>query len=191
MERTARSHFCAGSFFALASLVGLAAFPFAVGCCSRFSFEQEKFRWGMRFDPHVGWFARTLLNWPMGFRLLVMATATAIVCSIATALLFLLKRRFERRTDARIGRVAKLSSLAARAAIASFVVGVLYILAVYVTGYFGYEGSLNLLWLLGIPALIALLEYPRPIGILLGIPLMFTGFVCTGLISILAGSGLD
>ena len=120
-----------------------------------------------------------------------MTITAALVCLLTTTLLYTLARVTSQRNVA-TGHIAVGWLLAgARFIVASFMTATLYILAIYATGYIGYLGPRNTIWLLGIPVLVALLEYPRPVGVLVGIPLAITGAVCTGVISFFVGISLD
>jgi hypothetical protein len=127
----------------------------------------------------------------MGFRLLLITIVAAALCLLTTVTLFLLARASEWQRASTSRSPFRWPIFAARTVVASFMVSVLYFLAVYAFGYLGYLGPLNLIPGLGIPVLVGLLEYPRPAGALLGIPLAITGFLCTALISLTVGIALD
>jgi hypothetical protein len=191
MERKARRYRWVGSVFGGVVVAELIALPYAIRCCSRFSADVQKFRTDAHWDPHVGWFAKFLLDWPMEFRLVVMTITAAILCLLATMMLSLLSRVSERQNGADGRGTLRWLVFGARTAVASFMVAVLYLLAIYACGYVGYMGPRNLVWYLGIPVLVALIEYPRPAGALLGVPLAITGSLCVALISLTVGIPLD
>lgn len=171
--------------FALTVVICLAVLPFAASCCSHLSSQEQALSatvghapWAAGITP----LAVALLDWPMGFRLLLLTLTAAILCLVATLASAALSRRS-------IGQ--GWWSDFARGVLACFTVGVLYILAAYVTGYFGYLGPANVGWMLGIPALVAFMNIPRPIGLLFSVPLALGGWIGAGVISLTIGIPLD
>ena len=181
-----------GGLFAFVAFCSLASLPFAIGCCSRFTAAElaERASFGSNgWAPGITPLAVTLLDWPMGFRLLVMTIVAAILCFGATITLFLLARYSAKETPDRRARVLKAIG---EVALGSFIVGVLYILAAYGVGYIGYLGPANAIWLVGIPMLIALMERGRLTSALLWtVPLLLGGWVWMGVLSIAVGIPLD
>jgi hypothetical protein len=129
------------------------------------------------------------MDWPLGFRLFLMMIVAAVICTIAMIVMSVIAHWAQRpettATDLCRGVIA-------RAVLSSVVVGVLYILAAYTTGFFGIPGgSHNLIWILGIPALVAWMGKPTLLGWILGAPLVFTGSACVVVISLTLNIPLD
>ena len=178
-------------FFGLVALCSLAALPFAATCCSRFSAEDmaaDAALGGNGWSPDITPLAIALLDWPMGFRLLLMTSVAAILCFATTVtLLFVRQRNAERQEKRILSRVG-----VAQAVLGSFMVGVLYILAAYAVGYVGYRGPANALWFIGIPMAVAVMQKPSIQSALLWtIPLLLGGWLSMGILSMTIGIPLD
>jgi len=181
-----------GGLFAFVALCSLASFPYAISCCSRFSAEElaERASFGSNgWAPSITPLAVALLDWPMGFRLLVMTAVAAILCLAATITLLLLARFNPKETSDRRAHVLKSIG---EVVLGSFMVGVLYILAAYGVGYAGYLGPTNAIWFVGIPMLVSLMEHKRLATALLWfVPLLLGGWMWMGLLSMTVGIPLD
>lgn len=189
----ARGYRWGASFFALATICGLAVLPFAISCCSRFTPEQSAESMalgGNGWAPGITPVAVALLDWPMGFRLLVMMLAASLLCFSATIAMLLISRS-KLRGSGSLRRAGPAWGVIAQAVLSSFMVGLLYILAVYVTGFAGYVGPANLVWMAGIPMAVGFMARPRLSGLALGVPLALGGWVCLGIISMTVGIPLD
>jgi len=174
--------------FGLVALCCLAALPRAIACCSQFSgadvqlpIKPGQSTWEAGITP----VAVALLDWPMGFRLLLMTLVAALICLAAclTGLLVVPKEGDE--------PAAGTSKSIARLLLASLMTGVLYILAVYGTGFLGYVGPANFLWMAGVPTVMALITWPRPRGVLFAVPVGIGGWIATIAICIAVGIPLD
>lgn len=121
----------------------------------------------------------------MGFRLLLMTLVAAIICFISCALGFFVTRAkaFDRKGEI-VNRLVQ-------GLLASAMTGVLYILAAYAAGFVGYLGPKSLFWMLGIPAVITIISWPRPIGLLMAFPVALGGWIALGAISISVGIPID
>jgi hypothetical protein len=174
--------------FGLAGLTCVALMPHAVQCCSRFAEADLRLR--MEFGAN-GWSSGTsrvataLLDWPMGLRLLLMALVAAIVCSAATFASILIVRSEMLAAENAIWKSV------VRGVLACLIVGVLYLLSIYATGFIGYLGPLNLLWMVAVPAAIALMAWPCPRGVLMTAPLAIGGWIALAAISIGLGIPID
>jgi hypothetical protein len=118
-----------------------------------------------------------------------MLIVAAVICTLAMIALSVIARR-EQRPDLRISSVHRW--IGVRVFLSSVVVAVLYLLGFYTTGFFGIaRGPHNLVWLLGIPVLIAWLGKPNVRGLALGCPLALSGFVSLAIISLTLRIPLD
>jgi hypothetical protein len=187
-----RGYRWAGGLFAFVALCSLASLPFAISCCSRFSAEElaERALVGRNgWAPGITPLAVALLDWPAGFRLLVMTIVTAVLCLAATITLLLFARYNAKETPDRRARLLKPIG---EVVLGSFIAGLLYILAAYGMGYVGYIGSANGIWFVGIPMLIALMEHKRLTSALLWtFPLLLGGWIWMGVLSMTVGIPLD
>jgi hypothetical protein len=181
-----------GGFFAFVALCSLASLPYAISCCSRFSAEELADRasfGGNGWAPGITPLAVALLDWPMGFRLLVMTVVAAILCLAATITLHLFASYTAKET---LSRRARMLKPIGEAVLGSFIVGVLYILAAYGVGYAGYIGPANAIWFVGIPVLVSLMEHKRLTSAFLwSAPLLLGGWVSMGVFSMTVGIPLD
>ena len=180
-------------FFAVAVAAAVACLPYAISCCSRFSKEQIAIR--ASFGEH-GWapgitpVAIALLDWPMGFRLLIMTIVAATLCLLCTVSLLFAARSRNVAGGPHSAAYAWLP--VGEALLGSFMVGVLYILAAYAVGFKGYIGPGNLLWFFGVPAAIAFMIRPSLLqGLVWTLPLLIGGWVCMAIISVSVGIPLD
>lgn len=185
--------YCWGvGLFAFVALCSLASLPFAISCCSRFTAEElaeSASLGGNGWAPGTTPMAIALLDWPMGFRLLVMTIVAAMLCLAATISLLLFTRYTTKQTP---GRLARILRAIGEVALGSFIVGVLYILAAYGRGYVGYIGPGNAIWFAGIPMLIALMEHRcLKSALLWTVPLFLGGWVWTVVLSMIVGIPLD
>jgi len=186
---TTRAYKWGAILFGILAATGLALLPYAIRCCSRFSPQdialQEASGWGPPGPAITG----ALMDWPMGFRLLLLTIVAAILC--AAAMFSMMKiAGWEQRQGTPPGALRR--AIAARALLSSAVVGILYLLAAYAVGYIGAStGPHNLVWLAGIPLAVAWAGKPGPLGLVLAVPLAFAGFLCLILISVLFQIPLD
>jgi hypothetical protein len=174
--------------FGLTALVCIAALPYAVRCCAHFSPADLKLRaefGGGSREPGITPLAEALHDWPMGFRLLLMTLVATTICFASTLASLSLARRENLADQRTVWRPI------VRAVLACLMVGVLYILGAYATGFVSYLGPRNLLWMLGVPAAIALMCWPRPIGALMTLPLAIGGWIALAILSIGLGIQLD
>jgi hypothetical protein len=162
------------------------ALPHAISCCSHFSAADLKLRaqFTKNLDPHTTPVAVALLDWPMGFRLLLMTLVAAIICFLLCVI-----GVFVARADDVGGGRGRGESI--KLVLGSLMVGVLYILAAYLTGFIGYVGPANLLWVIGVPAVIAIITWPRPIGIPMALPVGIGGWIALIAICMTVGIPLD
>ena len=178
--------------FASVALCSLASLPHAISCCSRFSAQElaERASFGSNgWAPGTTPLAVVLLDWPMGFRLLVLTAVAAILCLAATITLLLIARFNPEETSDRRAHVLKPIG---EVVLGSFMIGVLYILAAYGVGYAGYLGPANAIWFVGIPMLISLMEHKRlATAFLWSVPLLLGGSMWMGLLSMTVGIPLD
>lgn len=182
----------AGSFYALVLVACLISLPSAIKCCSRFSPQEDAYWRNANYPSNYGWFAKDLLNWPSGFRLLVMTIVAATLCLLATFTLYLIARHTPDNRDARNRPTGLLIRFIVRAAVASFTTAVLYVLMAWLLGYIGRAPGPDMrVMMLTIAALIGLQEVPGPLGLLLAIPLFLSGLIFTALISLFVGIPLD
>jgi hypothetical protein len=188
-----RGYRWASIFFGLVLGISLAFLPHAIGCCSRFSAEDMAIR--ASFGNH-GWapgitpLAVAMLDWPMGFRLLVMTLVAACLCLVASLTGLLLARRMN--ADGAAGGAPRLWYIVGQGVLGSFMVGVLYILAAYAVGYEGYLGPRNALWFVGLPLAVALVQQSRlQRAILWTFPLLLGGWVWMAVLSMTVGIPLD
>lgn len=171
--------------FGLTGVACVAAMPYAVNCCSHLPDSDLLSMEPYRRSPYITPVAAALLDWPMGFRLLLMTLAAAVICFSSTlASMFLIQNE---PTEA--GTIPRKSVV--QAILACLQVGVLYILATYAVGFLGYRGPLNLLWGAGVPAAIAAMVWPRLGWIRMTIPLAIGGWAALAAISIGFGIPLD
>ena len=123
--------------------------------------------------------------WPLPiYRLLLIGFAAALFCILATATLGALSVTAQREKN---GAALRLAIAAARLLVGSLMTAVLYAVAIFITSYLAYLGPFNLVWGLGIPLFIALLECPRPAGALYAVLLAVTGFIYLAAILLAAG----
>lgn len=175
-------------FFALVTLLCSAILPLAISCCSRFLPSRLPTGAAVdsdRLSPGIKPAAVALLDWPMDFRLFLMTLVAAVLCLFST-----LASAFLTRASSRQGAWAAWAACA-RAVFACMTVGVLYILASYVAGFVGYRGPANLIWMAGIPVLIALTHAPRLAALLISFPLFIGGWVAMAVIGMTVGIPLD
>jgi hypothetical protein len=180
---------CGAAAFGLLSVSGLLALPYALRCCSGFEPDEVAFRQAVGWATSGPAIRTALLDWPMGFRLFLMAVVASVIC--ASAMIGLaFTARWEARTNATAFGIQVGYGL--RVLLSSIVVGVLYLLCFYTVGFFGIGGGPhNLSWAIGIPVVVAWLGKPGAFGCALGLPLAFTGFVCLLLICLVFQIPLD
>ena len=179
-----RGYWWGAWLFGLAALACVALLPHAIQCCSHFS--QADLRLRAEFGPN-SWspIADALLDWPTSFRLLLLSLVAFVVCFAATLVSIVLQRSESLAAEKSAWKEF------VRFVLACIIIAVLYILAIYATGLVGYLGPLNLLWMLGVPAAIAVMISPRPLGIFMAIPLTIGGWVALAAISIGLGIPVD
>jgi hypothetical protein len=184
-----RSYKWGAVLFGIVAAVGLVLLPHAVSCCSRFSPQDIALRETLGWSAPGPLITAALMDWPLGFRLLLLTIVAALVCAAAMLSMMMIARS-EQRQDATVGALRR--AFALRALISSLVVGVLYLLATYAAGYVGASRGLhNLVWLAGIPVVVAWIGKPSWVGLALGVPLAITGFACLILISVTLQIPLD
>ena len=179
-------------FFALVVASSLACLPYAISCCSHFSTEHlaRRASFGSRWAPGITPLTVALLDWPMGFRLLILTIVAASLCFVATVAGFVILRR--RQTEELNGGSARIWLSVSDALLGSLMVGVLYIFGLFCVGYIGYLGPLNVLWFVGVPLTVALIQHGCTLrAVLWTFPLLLGGLVCTGVLSITVGIPLD
>jgi len=131
--------------------------------------------------------ADILLDWPLDFRVFLLALVAGIVCTAAMLVL-----SFVSRWEARATGTSRSWAIAVRFALSSWVVGVLYIPAIYAIAYFRVPGGPhNLLWMLGIPMAVGLMGWPRRSGLAWGMALTISGWFCLWLVSLTVDVPLD
>lgn len=175
-------------FFGLIIVCCVAVLPHAVSCCSQFSAADLQFRaqFGAKgWAPGITPLAVALLDWPMGFRLFLMTLVTAIICFLSSLAGFFVARAGNVDGSWGVGRSV------VQGLLACLMVGVLYILAAYATGFIGYLGPANMLWMIGVPAVIAILTWPRLTGLLMALPVGIGGWLMLAVISMTVGIPLD
>jgi MFS family permease len=188
-DERGRAYRWGAAFFGIAAVAGLVALPYALRCCSRFTSEQLALREATGWEPPGPAITVALMDWPMGFRLFLMMIVAAVICTLAMIALSVIARR-EQRPETTTSNLRRL--IVVRAFLSSVIVALLYILAAYTTGFFGIPGGPhNLVWLLGIPVLVAWMGKPSLFGFALGFPLAITGFVCVMIISLTLRIPLD
>ena len=191
--RGVRSYRWGANFFGLVLAASSAFLPHALSCCSRFSNDDLalKASFGVKgWAPGITPLVIALLDWPMGFRLLVLIMVAASLCFVATVAGLLILRRMQR--DGGEGGSVPLWFSVSEAVLGSLMVGVLYIVAAYATGYVGYIGPRNALWFVGVPMAVALIQQERPSRALLWtFPLLLGGWLSMGILSITVGIPLD
>ena len=162
--------------FGIAAVAGLATLPHALRCCSSFSSEELAIGEQAGWEPPGPAITVALMDWPSGFRLFLMMIVAAVICSLAMIALSVIARR-EQRPETAPTIVRRW--IGVRALLSSLVVAVLYLLCIPAVSYFGVaRGPHNLVWLLGIPMLVAWMGRPSLRGLALGLPLAVTGFAC-------------
>jgi hypothetical protein len=183
-----RAYRWGAAFFGIVAVAGVALLPYTLRCCSTFSPEELALRQQTGRELPGPSVTVALLDWPLGFRLFLMMIVAAIICTLAMIALWVIARR-ERRAET-MSSVRQW--IAVRVFLSSVVVAVLYLLGIHTAGFFGVAtGPHNLLWLLGIPVLIAWMGQPNRRGLALGCPLALTGFVCVIIISMTLRIPLD
>jgi heme/copper-type cytochrome/quinol oxidase subunit 2 len=183
-----RAYKWGAAFFGIVAVAGLAAMPYALRCCSSFSSEELALREQTGWETTGPAITAALMDWPLGFRLFLMMIVVALICTLAmTAMAVIAHREQQPETTSSIP-----GWIAVRVLLSSVVVAVLYILATYTIGFFGMSrGPHNLVWLLGIPVLVAWMGKPNLRGLAFGFPLALTGFACLAIISLTLDIPLD
>ena len=184
-----RAYRWGAAFFGIVAIAGLAALPHALRCCSSFSSEQLALREQIGWEPPGPAITVALMDWPLGFRVFLMMIVAAVICTLAMIALSVIARR-EQRPETASRSVQRW--IGVRVFLSSVVVAVLYLLGFYAAGFFGIpNGPHNLVWLLGIPTLVAWMGKPNLRGAALGCPLALTGFVCLIVIGLTLRIPLD
>lgn len=176
-----RAYRWGAAFFGIVAVAGLATLPYALRCCSSFSSEELALNEEIGRERTAPAITVALMDWPLGFRVFLMMIVAAVICTVAMIALSAIARR-EQRPGTTTSRVQRW--IGVRVFLSSVVVAVLYILGFYTSGFFSASGPHNLVWVLGIPVLVAWMGKPSLRGLELGCPLALLGFVCLIIISL-------
>ena len=168
-------------FLGTVALLSLLALPIAYSQCAECAGHP---RFANNWSPEMTPVSVALFDWPSEFGFLLMASVAAVLCFVAVAIMLRLAKAW-----------ADLPPtgwrFAAQAVLSSFVVGVLNFVGAYASGCIGYVGPANGLWLMGIPAAVAVMNSPNKWAVFWIIPLFIGGWITTAIIGMTVGIPLD
>jgi hypothetical protein len=171
--------------FGIAAGLSAAAALYGSYCCAGFPTDVQALRtnFGTPERRAMPWLTATLMDWPLGYRLIVMTLASSLI-GVVISISAMTLASWKAGAYARLWAVFSMLS-------ASFLVGVLYILTIYVAGYFGYRGPLSLVAWIGISVGVGLMYAPNRSGLILAVPLTPAGFIVAGVTSMIVGIPWD